>query len=999
MNRMYCLVWNRARGLWMVAHEGAAACGKTGRALQTRRAGALAVALLTLGEFSPLAHAAPPANALPSGAQIVAGQVVLNQSLQNGVARLDINQSTQRAILNWSTFNIGAAAQVNFNQPGSSAIALNRVVSSDPSQIFGALHANGQVFLINPNGVIFGPGAVVNAGGLVASTLGLGDTDFLTGNYRFTRNATSAGILNQGSLTASSGGYLALLAPDIKNTGTLRAQLGSIALAAGDAMTLNLTGDRLVNVIVDPAQIATLVENRGVIQADGGTVLLSAQASDQLIGAAINTSGIIEARGLSDQGGSIVLDGGGAATVTVSGVLDASDTRTGRKGGSVKVLGDKVGLLDQARIDVSGFAGGGAALIGGNWQGKGPERNAQLTFVGADARIQADALVAGDGGTVVVWADGITRFHGSVSANGGTLGGNGGQVETSGKGALDIDGAQVSAQATMGRNGTWLLDPTSIDVVASGKLFATTGDVNQFADFDLSGKGLGTRISPNELALAKASVVLQAQNTITFSSAVTLTFAGAGLTAQAGGNIIVNAGITTNNGQITLSANDPGGTRSASASVSGAGNLNAGSGLITVDTNGSSGGISLAGNINASAGSTFQTGAGTIALTGTGNQFGNFIQVGNTGANDVTVAASSAVNLQTSTVGRNLAVTSRGNITVLGAVGAGGNAELVSAADIVLNGVLTAAGNVDLVAAGTFMNGAGSTALAAGGYRRVYSQSPDQDVTGGLVSNFSRFNCAYASTCAGQLPGTGLGFLYASSPRQGVAPLNTRSEPGNLPLGPAKLLPVSPLELAQPPALPGQAAVTLTAADGSAPTQPPMRAIQDGLQGLYVQYFGRPADPTGLAYWTSVVESGVAAGGDMGTVIDGIREALGRSVEYRAKFSGLTSDQSVNTIFQNQFGRDASPNELAYWALPLAQGKLSIAQVAGAITDSAIAADSSDAAVFKARKDAAQSFTDGLTTQDQIRAYAGEAAGDSARSLLGSITADSLATQNSTGTR
>lgn len=1003
MNRIYSLVWSRARGLWMVAHEGSASRGKAGGTRQNRRSGALAVALLALGEFSSLSHAAPAANALPAGAQVSVGQAELKTSLQNGGARLDVNQGSQRAILSWSTFDIGASAQVNFNQPNSSAVALNRVLSSDPSQIFGALNANGQVFLINSNGVIFGQSASVNVGGMVASTLSISDRDFLAGQYRFTRNATTAGILNQGALTAAPGGYLALLAPEVRNQGVITAQLGSIAMAAGDAMTLNLSGDRLVNVIVDPAHIAALVDNSGIIRADGGTVLLSALAADRLIGAAINTTGIIEAQGFSDRGGTIVLDGGSNATVTVSGMLDASDARTGQRGGFVKVLGDRVGLLDHARIDVSGFSGGGAALIGGNWQGQGPEHNARLTFVGNDASIRADALAAGNGGTVVVWADGTTRFHGSISANGGATQGNGGQVETSGKDRLDIDGARVSALATGGTNGTWLLDPTSIDVVSTGKLFAYPGDVDQFSDFDLGGKGLGTRIAPAELAAAKASVVLQAQNTITFSNAVTLTFAGAGLTAQAGGSIIVNAGITTNNGQITLSANDPGGTRSATASVTGAGALNAGSGPITVNTNGSSGGISLTGNISSSAASTFQTGAGALSLTASGNSFGSSVRVSNTGANAVALTATSAVNLQTSTVGGDLTVTSGSDIQLLGAVGVGGNAVLNAGGGIVLEAALTAGDTPTLVAAGNFTNRAGAAAFALAPGWRVYSQSPLNNLTGGLVSDFTGYNCAYGSGCAGIPLPAGRLFLYAAAapsklkpvaPATPVVPDTSRLALAKLLFGPQILPTKPPPEHPLAPALPVQQPVTRVLSSAGAPIQSSSNAVGDGVQGLYVQYFGRPADPIGLAYWKSVVEAGMASGSDMATAMAGVSNAFSNSAEFTAQYTGLNDNQKVTAVVQNMFGRAPSPNELVYWTQKLSTGAMSIAQISDAIGRAAMEGGGPDAEVMTARTNAAITFTDGLTTSEQMLAYTGATAGSIAREFVASITADSLTPPN-----
>ena len=183
---------------------------------------------------------------------------------------LNINQSSNRAALNWQTFNVGSAAQVNFNQPSSSSVTLNSVLDSNPSQIFGKINANGQVFLTNPNGMYFAPSASVDVGGLVATTNTLATGDFMAGNYNFTRNGATGSITNDGTLTASLGGYIALLAPQVRNNGVIIAQLGTVALAAGEAYSLQFDGNNtLANLIVAPATIQTLVENGNAVHAPG----------------------------------------------------------------------------------------------------------------------------------------------------------------------------------------------------------------------------------------------------------------------------------------------------------------------------------------------------------------------------------------------------------------------------------------------------------------------------------------------------------------------------------------------------------------------------------------------------------------------------------------------------------------------------------------------------------------------------------------------------------
>jgi len=215
--------------------------------------------------------------ALPFGGVVTAG----GASISSGAASTTITQSTQNAAINWQSFNIGQREAVRFMQPNSNSVALNRVLGSNPSSILGSLSANGKVFLLNPNGVLFGKGAQVNVGGLVASTLNITDGDFMAGRYQFA-GAGNGTILNQGSITAD-GGYVALLGANVSNEGVIAAKLGTVALAAGNAVTLDVAGDGLLNVTVNQGIVNALVQNGGMIQADGGQVLMTTQAAGTLL--------------------------------------------------------------------------------------------------------------------------------------------------------------------------------------------------------------------------------------------------------------------------------------------------------------------------------------------------------------------------------------------------------------------------------------------------------------------------------------------------------------------------------------------------------------------------------------------------------------------------------------------------------------------------------------------------------------------------------------------
>ncbi|WP_242674683.1 beta strand repeat-containing protein [Phytopseudomonas daroniae] len=397
---------------------------------------------------------------LPSNGQISAGSGSISQS--GNV--LDVTQNSQKLIATWDTFNIGRDAKVNFHQPGTSAVALNRVMSSDASQILGQLNANGQVYLINPSGVLFGSSAAVNVGGLVASTLEIADDDFMAGRMRFHGGSSAGAVINQGTLRAADGGSVALLGSQVRNEGSVVAKMGSVVLGGGEKITLDYHGDGLINLQVDEAVIDASVVNQGLLQANGGTVIMSARASNAMLNQVVNNEGVIEATSLQQRGGRIVLDGGDSGVVASSGVLDVSGRNAGERGGEVTMTGEYVGLFDDARIDASGDAGGGTVLLGGDYQGSGPLHQASATHMGQNARIEADALNSGDGGKVILWATDSTQFHGNISVIGGGESGKGGLVETSGH-VLDATG-RVNLSAASGQGGTWLLDPYNINITS-----------------------------------------------------------------------------------------------------------------------------------------------------------------------------------------------------------------------------------------------------------------------------------------------------------------------------------------------------------------------------------------------------------------------------------------------------------------------------------------------------------------------------------------------------
>jgi filamentous hemagglutinin family protein len=233
MNKSYQLIWNEVTGLWLAVSETTRGRGKRASAVVWLAAHALALGLCAAPALAT--PPSPPAlTQLPTGGQVVAGSA----SIGHSAATLTVNQSSSRAAIDWATFNVGSQAKVQFNQPGASSVTLNRVLDANPSQIFGQIRAPGQVFLSNPSGVYFAPGASVDVGGLVATTHSISNADFMAGASTFDRHGATGSVVNEGVLHATLGGYIALLAPEVRNQGVIVAQLGTVALAAGEAYQL-----------------------------------------------------------------------------------------------------------------------------------------------------------------------------------------------------------------------------------------------------------------------------------------------------------------------------------------------------------------------------------------------------------------------------------------------------------------------------------------------------------------------------------------------------------------------------------------------------------------------------------------------------------------------------------------------------------------------------------------------------------------------------------------
>ncbi|TAN45065.1 MAG: filamentous hemagglutinin N-terminal domain-containing protein [Nitrospirae bacterium] len=303
------------------------------------------------------------AHALPQDGVVVSGGSTITKPNSN---TMHINQTTDKAVINWQGYGIGANEAVRYFQPNSNSISLNRVVGRDPSRIFGQLSANGRVWVINPNGLLIGPNARINVGSFLGSTLNITNNDFLAGKYNFKAVSSQlSAISNYGSINANDGGYVVFVSSNISNSGNITANGGNVNMAAGDDITLTFANNGLVNLVInkETAKEALGIENSGRITADGGQVVLSAKVAGDVLKTVINNTGIIEAKTVSKQNGVIRLLGGMENNaIKVGGTLDAS-APNGGDGGFIETSAHEVIMNNPVVTAAAPFGKGGQWLV------------------------------------------------------------------------------------------------------------------------------------------------------------------------------------------------------------------------------------------------------------------------------------------------------------------------------------------------------------------------------------------------------------------------------------------------------------------------------------------------------------------------------------------------------------------------------------------------------------------------------------------------------------
>jgi len=563
--------------------------------------------------FLTCSLAASVAQAAPQGGSVVAGQ----GHISNSANITTINQYTGSMVVDWSSFNVSASETVNFNQPSSSAAALNRINDQNPSQIFGAINANGRIFLSNPNGMIFGETASVNVGSLFATGMSISNDDFMAGNYRFTSDGYTPGdIINHGTLLAASGGSISLAGGRAVNTGRIVADYGQVNLASGKTAVVSFDPAGMIGFEVsgDVEQnisgAESAVSNTGSLQSQAGRVVLEANVAADVFTYAVNNEGMISAHRINNVGGEVHLLGNDGTTVH-SGHIDAYGDNG--QGGSVFLLGDNVGVFEAGSIQASGDQGGGTVLIGGDWQGEGDTQTASRTYLSDESSVSADAVITGDGGKLVAWADESTLYLGHISARGGAEAGDGGQVEVSGKQALIFEG-EVDLSSTNGDVGKLLLDPADIEISNAANSDITAA--SPFSDLTDDGDTSVLNITTLQGALNTADVTvttttssgnaplngtitvkeavswstntlnLVADNDIVIESGANMTASGTGaMDFTAADKIDVNATLTTaSSGSVSLTSGSNNGDdiTFGDAGGSGAGSITTSGGAVTL---------------------------------------------------------------------------------------------------------------------------------------------------------------------------------------------------------------------------------------------------------------------------------------------------------------------------------------------------------------------------------------------------------------------------------
>ena len=622
----------------------------------------------------------------PEGSQVVNGQVTIQQSGNNTVIT-----ASDKAIINYSSFDIAQPETVRFIQPGSNASVLNRILSANPTNINGTLLANGRVFFVNPAGVYIGNGARINVNQLVASGLNISNADFINGRYNFVGG--NGAVINNGDISAQQ---VYLIGIQVTNSGNISCPAGYVVMAAGDRVFLGEPGSDIVldvegTSLSESAALGVGVLNEGTVEAAGGIIALA--AAGDIYSQAISNVGSLSTSVDTGKAGQIKLTAAGGEVVN-TGTIEAS----GSEGGQVAIEAKRVGQFGTIHADGITGNGGTVDLLAG-----------EVVALSSDSLTTANAGLNGNGGDVTVFSPDTALFwpDATIEAKGGTVSGDGGFVEVSGLEHVEVFGL-VDTSANNGDNGTFLIDPTNITITGADNAGAWSG--GNTGTWTPSGTG---SVADVDTGLANGNVIVTTNfnageaGDITVGGAITASANGNSLTLQAANDILLNTGIdmSAGTGNLTLTADWGDGD----VASDGAGAITDGGGTITM--NGSGDLTMTAGDGIGASGNPIET-VGLTDIAATTQTGGIFIN--NTGSGNINVTSVGGTNGLTTTTSGNISVTnSAGNITTAQPVTAAGTGTItLDATTITIDGTgdidsgsglitLLADGDIDLNTGGT----------------------------------------------------------------------------------------------------------------------------------------------------------------------------------------------------------------------------------------------------------------------------------------------------------
>ena len=702
----------------------------------------------------------------PVAPQVVSGSA----SFKVAGKTLSITNSAG-AVINWQGFSIAPDEVTRFLQSGAASSVLNRVTGGEASNILGRLLSNGRVFLINPNGVFIGGGAVVDVAGFVSSSLNLSDADFLAGKFRFTDQIGAGRIVNQGTIQTPAGGQVYLVAPNVENHGVITSPTGEVILAAGKSVELVQPASPYVrveltapdNAAVNVGQIVaqagrvgiygTSIRNSGLVSANSASV----DAQGRIVFRAkkditLESTSRLEANG--PKGGDITVQAE-AGTLIADGVVVAKGTS--EHGGTIRMLGERVGLIGHSNVDASGDAGGGTVLVGGDLHGQNPDvQSAVKAYVGNDVVVRADAIKNGDGGKVVIWSDDTTQYYGHLSIRGGSVAGNGGVAEVSGKETLIFRGTADGRAQPGFRGGKILLDPRDIIIANAGSESTQSNSAAGTPDqlFDNPDEATSVTFNPqasgafdgfDEVNL-QASRDIKVLDPFNVKTAIGVTGTNASLILSAGRDITISADVTSgkvnaNEGHISLLAGDNV-KLGANVATDNAGNI-----TIRADASNAQLGFTSATNVAADGvgaitrtGGVVQVGSGVITLSAVGvgvsgtpvhvlHGVGGSVTASSTGTGaggGIYLTSAGALNLGALSAGGNIEISTTGSnaLTVSGTIATGnqtatatpsGSVTLTSGAGIAVNNTIVTGSSLVADTGGNDTGSSGTITLDAVG--------------------------------------------------------------------------------------------------------------------------------------------------------------------------------------------------------------------------------------------------------------------------------------------